>query len=170
MKRRGSSEPGFQSIVAAGSAVVAALSPADSKVAANKPLLIDWGAGLQGLPLGHDADFHHGQVACRSRRFSRSSSKPSSCPRPRLAPGKMTTEIDRITQAHCQGRICRVLRSWPWTWTGAEWSRRTATHEHARGREARNRHGRDHRTESHSQRARAACESRTTMQSRRRVP
>ncbi len=101
MKRRGSSEPGFQSIVAAGStSSLPHYRPQTRKVAANKPLLIDWGAVYKGYHSDMTRTFTMGKWPSKIEEIFKVVLEAQLMSAAALAPGKMTAEIDGIARKH----------------------------------------------------------------------
>lgn len=101
MKRRGSSEPGFQSIVAAGStSSLPHYRPQTRKVAANKPLLIDWGAVFKGYHSDMTRTFSMGKWPAKIEEIFKIVLEAQLMSAAALAPGKMTSEIDGIARKH----------------------------------------------------------------------
>lgn len=101
MKRRGSSEPGFQSIVAAGA--VSSLPhyrPQNRKITAGKPLLIDWGAVYQGYHSDMTRTFSMGKWPAKIAEIFKVVLEAQLMSAAALAPGMMTTEIDAIARKH----------------------------------------------------------------------
>lgn len=101
MKMRGSSEPGFQTIVAAGaSGSLPHYRPKMKKVAAGKPLLIDWGA----VHLGYHGDmtrtFAMGKWPAKMAEIYAIVLEAHQLAAQALGPGKMTTEIDGVARKH----------------------------------------------------------------------
>ncbi len=101
MKRRGSSEPGFQSIVAAGAtSSLPHYRPQSRKVAAGKPLLIDWGAVYKGYHSDMTRTFSMGKWPAKIAEIFKIVLEAQMISAAALAPGKMTTEIDAIARKH----------------------------------------------------------------------
>jgi Xaa-Pro aminopeptidase len=101
MKRRGSSEPGFQSIVAAGP--VSSLPhyrPQSRKITAGKPLLIDWGAVYQGYHSDMTRTFTMGKWPAKIAEIYKVVLEAQLMAAEALAPGKTTVEIDAIARKH----------------------------------------------------------------------
>jgi Xaa-Pro aminopeptidase len=101
MKRRGSSEPAFQSIIAAGaSGSLPHYRPASKKVAANKSLLIDWGAVYQGYNADMTRTFALGKWPAKIAEIYTIVLEAQEAAAAALAPGKSTKEIDSISRNH----------------------------------------------------------------------
>jgi Xaa-Pro aminopeptidase len=101
MKRRGSSEPGFQTIVAAGAnGSLPHYRPQQKKLAANKPLLIDWGAVYKGYHADMTRTFALGKWPPKIAEIYKVVLEAQELAAAALAPGKLTTEIDAIARKH----------------------------------------------------------------------
>ncbi len=101
MKRRGSSEPGFQSIVAAGAnGSLPHYRPQTKKIAAGKSLLIDWGAVYQGYHSDMTRTFAMGKWPAKIAEIYKVVLEAQELSAAALAPGKLTTEIDAIARKH----------------------------------------------------------------------
>lgn len=101
MKRRGSSEPGFQTIVAAGaSGSLPHYRPQQKKLAAGKPLLIDWGAVYQGYHADMTRTFSLGKWPAKVAEIFQIVLDAQLKSAAALAPGKSTKEIDAIARDH----------------------------------------------------------------------
>lgn len=101
MKRRGSSEPGFQTIVAAGAnGSLPHYRPQQKKIAANKSLLIDWGAVYQGYHSDMTRTFALGKWPAKIAEIYKVVLEAQEMAAAALAPGKTTLEIDAIARKH----------------------------------------------------------------------
>lgn len=101
MKRRGSSEPGFQTIIASGpSSSLPHYRPTQKKIAANKPLLIDWGAVYQGYHSDMTRTFTLGKWPAKIEEIFKVVLEAHTMAAEALAPGKTTKEIDAIARKH----------------------------------------------------------------------
>ncbi|MBY0311442.1 MAG: Xaa-Pro peptidase family protein [Phycisphaerales bacterium] len=101
MKRRGSSEPGFQTIVAAGAnGSLPHYRPQQKKLAAGKPLLIDWGAVYQGYHSDMTRTFSLGKWPAKVAEIFQIALDAQMKSAAALAPGKSTKEIDGIARDH----------------------------------------------------------------------
>lgn len=99
MKRRGSSEPGFQTIVAAGpNGSLPHYRPQQKKLAAGKPVLIDWGAVYQGYHSDMTRVFSLGKWPEKIAEMYKIVLEAQLAAADALAPGKMTTEIDGVAR------------------------------------------------------------------------
>lgn len=99
MKRRGSSEPGFQTIVAAGpNASLPHYRPKDKKLAASKPVLIDWGAVYRGYHSDMTRVFTLGKWPEKIAEIYAIVLEAQLHAAAALAPGKTTTEIDAVAR------------------------------------------------------------------------
>ena len=99
MKTRGSSEPGFQTIVAAGpNGSLPHYRPKQKKLAAGKPVLIDWGAVYQGYHSDMTRTFSLGKFPSKIAEIYAIVLEAQQTAAAALAPGKMTTEIDGIAR------------------------------------------------------------------------
>ncbi len=101
MKNRGSSKPSFETIIAArANGSMAHYRPGTTKLAANQPVLIDWGAIWQGYHGDMTRTFTLGkwpkQIAEIYPIVLEAHQKAAAA----LAPGKLTSEIDRIARDH----------------------------------------------------------------------
>lgn len=101
MKSRGSSKPSFETIVAArANGSMAHYRPSTTKLAANQPVLIDWGAIWQGYHSDMTRTFTLGkwpkQIAEIYAIVLEAHQKAAAA----LAPGKSTSEIDKIAREH----------------------------------------------------------------------
>ncbi len=101
MKRRGSTEPGFQSIVASGPmSSLPHYRPQNRKIAAGKPLLIDWGAVYNGYHSDMTRTFSMGKWPAKIADIFKVVLEAQLISAAALAPGRMTTEIDAIARKH----------------------------------------------------------------------
>lgn len=99
MKARGSSEPGFQSIVAAGAhGSLPHYRPGPSKLIANKPVLIDWGAVYKGYHSDMTRVFALGRWPAKIREIYEIVLDAQQQSAAALAPGKSTAEIDGVAR------------------------------------------------------------------------
>lgn len=99
MKRRGSSEPGFQTIVAAGpNASLPHYRPQMKKLSAGKPVLIDWGAVYQGYHSDMTRVFSLGKWPAKIAEIYAIVLEAQQTAAAALAPGKSTTEIDAVAR------------------------------------------------------------------------
>jgi Xaa-Pro aminopeptidase len=102
MKTRGSSQPGFQSIIAAktnGSLPHYRPSP-KVKIARNQPLLIDWGAIWLGYHGDMTRTFALGKWPAKVREIYEIVLDAQMMAADALAPGKSTRDIDAIARDH----------------------------------------------------------------------
>lgn len=101
MKRRGSSEPGFQTIVAAGAnGSLPHYRPQGKKLAAGKPVLIDWGAVFGGYHADMTRTFSMGKWPAKIAEIYKIVLEAQEMSAAALAPGKTSTEIDAIARKH----------------------------------------------------------------------
>jgi len=101
MKTRGSSEPGFQSIVAAAAASsLPHYRPTSAKIKAKQPLLIDWGAVYEGYHSDMTRTFTLGKWPGKMHEVYSIVYDAHMLAAASLAPGKTTTEIDLIARRH----------------------------------------------------------------------
>lgn len=105
MKRRGSSEPGFQTIVASGPASsLPHYRPGSKKIAAGKPLLIDWGAVHRGYHSDMTRVFcfagSGGKWPAKIAEIYGVVLEAHELAAKAIAPGKTSTEIDAIARGH----------------------------------------------------------------------
>ncbi len=101
MKRRGSSEPGFQTIVAAGAnGSLPHYRPQQKKLAAGKPLLIDWGAVYKGYHSDITRTFALGKWPAKVAEIFQIVLDAQMKAAAALAPGKSTKDIDAIARDH----------------------------------------------------------------------
>ena len=101
MKSRGSSRPGFESIVAARTnGSLPHYRPGTTKAAANQPLLIDWGAVYRGYQGDMTRTFTLGRWPRKVRELYTIVLEAQEMAAAALAPGRTTHEIDRIARDH----------------------------------------------------------------------
>lgn len=101
MKRRGSSEPGFQTIVAVGAASsLPHYRPQQKKIAAGKPILIDWGAVYRGYHSDMTRVFCIGKWPGKIVDIYKVVLEAQELAAKALAPGKTTAEIDAVARKH----------------------------------------------------------------------
>jgi Xaa-Pro aminopeptidase len=101
MKRRGSSEPGFQTIVAVGAAsALPHYRPQQKKISAGKPILIDWGAVYKGYHSDMTRVFCIGKWPAKIADIYKVVLEAQEMAAKALAPGKTTVEIDGIARKH----------------------------------------------------------------------
>lgn len=99
MKLRGSSKPGFDTIVAAKAhGSLPHYRPGREKVAANKPLLIDWGAVCQGYHGDMTRTFALGRWPAKMREIYEIVHDAQRLAADALAPGKTTHEVDAVAR------------------------------------------------------------------------
>lgn len=99
MKQRGSSEPGFQTIVAAGpNSALPHYRPKQTKVAAKKPLLVDWGAVYEGYHSDMTRVFCLGEWPAKIAEIYAIVLEAQQAAAKALAPGKTTKEIDAVAR------------------------------------------------------------------------
>jgi Xaa-Pro aminopeptidase len=99
MKTRGSSEPGFQSIVAAGAhGSLPHYRPGPTKLASNKPVLIDWGAVFKGYHSDMTRVLSLGKWQPKIREIYEIVLEAQEAAASALAPGKLTSDIDAIAR------------------------------------------------------------------------
>ncbi|MBX3405665.1 MAG: aminopeptidase P family protein [Phycisphaeraceae bacterium] len=105
MKVRGSSEPGFQTIIAAGAAgSLPHYRPTGAKIKAGKPLLIDWGAVFRGYHADMTRTFTLGKWPEKVREIYDIVLEAHTLAARAIAPGKTTVEIDKIARMHIARR------------------------------------------------------------------
>lgn len=105
MKMRGSSEPGFQTIIAAGAAgSLPHYRPTGAKIRAGKPLLIDWGAVHQGYHADMTRTFTLGKWPEKVREIYDIVLEAHQLAAAALAPGRTTAEIDKVARVHIARR------------------------------------------------------------------
>jgi len=101
MKRRGSTEPGFQSIIAAGAnSSLPHYRPGQKKIAAGKCLLIDWGAVYGGYHSDMTRTFSLGKWQPKIAEIFKVVFDAQQMAAAALAPGRSTLEIDAIARKH----------------------------------------------------------------------
>lgn len=101
MKTRGSREPGFQTIVAAkANGSFPHYRPTSVKLAANKPVLIDWGAVYQGYHGDMTRTFTLGKWPAKVAEIYQIVLDAHLNAAAALAPGKTTHEIDAIARSY----------------------------------------------------------------------
>ena len=101
MKTRGSSQPGFPSIVAAkANGSLPHYRPGQEKVAGNQALLIDWGAIFAGYHGDMTRTFTLGKWPAKVREIYQIVLDAHNMTAAALAPGKKTSEIDAIARNH----------------------------------------------------------------------
>jgi Xaa-Pro aminopeptidase len=101
MKMRGSSEPGFQSIVAAGTTgSLPHYRPQARKIARGKSLLIDWGATYRGYHSDMTRVFALGKWPKKIAEIYKIVLDAQEMAAAALAPGKSTFDIDAIARKH----------------------------------------------------------------------
>jgi Xaa-Pro aminopeptidase len=101
MKTRGSSEPGFQTIVAAAAASsLPHYRPTTAKIKAKQLLLIDWGAVYKGYHSDMTRTFAVGKVPQKLNEIYTIVYDAHMLAAEALAAGKTTTEIDMIARKH----------------------------------------------------------------------
>lgn len=99
MKTRGSSKPGFETIIAAqANGSLPHYRPHDVKHTANKPLLIDWGAIYQGYHGDQTRVCCWGKWPAKVREIYAIVRDAYLLASAALAPGKTTREIDTIAR------------------------------------------------------------------------
>jgi Xaa-Pro aminopeptidase len=99
MKRRGSSEPGFPTIVAAGAnASLPHYRAGPARVAANRPVLIDWGAVVQGYHSDMTRVFTLGRWPAKIREIYGIVLEAHLAAAAALAPGRTTREVDAVAR------------------------------------------------------------------------
>lgn len=101
MKTRGSSEPGFQTIVAAAAASsLPHYRPTGAKIKAKQFLLIDWGAVYQGYHSDMTRTFAVGRVPEKLNEIYTIVYDAHMLAAEALCAGKTTTEIDMLARKH----------------------------------------------------------------------
>lgn len=101
MKSRGSSEPGFQTIVAAGpNSSLPHYRPGPKKLAAGKPVLIDWGAVYRGYHSDMTRTFTLGKWPAKVREIYQIVLEAQLAAAAALAPGKSSVDIDEVARKH----------------------------------------------------------------------
>ena len=99
MKVRGSSEPGFQTIVAAGTnGSLPHYRPKQKKLAAGKTVLIDWGAVYAGYHADMTRVFALGSWPAKLAEIYDIVLEAQLAAAEALAPGKSTAEIDGVAR------------------------------------------------------------------------
>lgn len=99
MKTRGSSEPGFQTIVAAkANGSLPHYRPQAVKLAAGRPLLIDWGAVYLGYHSDMTRTFSLGKWPPKVREIYEIVLEAQEAAAAALAPGKTTRQIDAVAR------------------------------------------------------------------------
>lgn len=99
MKMRGSREPGFQSIVAAGATgSLPHYRPEGRKLEKGKTVLIDWGAVYQGYHSDMTRVFSLGKWPSKMEEIYRIVLDAHEAAAAALAPGKTTQEIDGVAR------------------------------------------------------------------------
>lgn len=99
MKSRGSSEPGFESIVAAGAnGSLPHYRPKNKKTAKGAPLLIDWGAVYMGYHSDMTRTFALGKWPKKVEEIFKVVLEAHDAAAEALAPGKSTKEIDAVAR------------------------------------------------------------------------
>jgi Xaa-Pro aminopeptidase len=99
MKSRGSSEPGFPTIVAAqANGSLPHYRPGRQKAAANKPLLIDWGAVYSGYHGDITRTFALGRWPAKIREIYGIVHDAQQMAAAALAPGRTTHEVDAVAR------------------------------------------------------------------------
>ena len=100
MKSRGSSKPGFESIVAAkANGSLPHYRPSDKvKVTKGQPLLIDWGATWQGYQGDMTRTFTMGAWPKKVKEIYEIVREAQEASAAAMAPGKMCHEIDKIAR------------------------------------------------------------------------
>lgn len=101
MKKRGSSEPGFQTIVAAGAnSSLPHYRPSAKKIGSNKPLLIDWGAVYKGYHSDMTRTYAVGKWPAKLREVYKVVQEAQEMAAGALSPGKTTAEVDAVARKH----------------------------------------------------------------------
>lgn len=99
MKSRGSSQPGFPSIIAAGTTgSLPHYRPGKRKTVQGKTLLIDWGATFQGYQSDMTRTFALGSWPKRMREIYEITLEAQQTSAAALAPGKTNHQIDKIAR------------------------------------------------------------------------
>ncbi|MBX3390645.1 MAG: aminopeptidase P family protein [Phycisphaeraceae bacterium] len=99
MKNRGSSKPSFETIVAArANGSMAHYRPGSTKLAANQPVLIDWGAIWQGYHSDMTRTFSLGKWPKQIAEVYQIVLEAHQRAAAAIAPGKSTSEIDKIAR------------------------------------------------------------------------
>jgi Xaa-Pro aminopeptidase len=101
MKRRGSVEPAFVSIIAArANGSLPHYRPAFTKTAANQPLLVDWGAMWDGYRSDMTRTFTLGKWSPKMREIYQIVLEAHILSADALKAGRTTAEIDKIARDH----------------------------------------------------------------------
>jgi Xaa-Pro aminopeptidase len=101
MKRRGSVEPAFVSIIAArANGSLPHYRPAFTKTAANQPLLVDWGAMWEGYRSDMTRTFTLGKWSPKMREIYQIVLEAHILSADALKAGRTTAEIDKIARDH----------------------------------------------------------------------
>ncbi|MFN0134077.1 MAG: M24 family metallopeptidase, partial [Phycisphaerales bacterium] len=101
MKSRGSSQPGFQSIIAAkANGSLPHYRPGPVKAAKDRPLLVDWGATYQGYQSDMTRTFTLGKWPRKIAEIYQIVLEAQEMAAAALAPGKTTHEIDAVARVH----------------------------------------------------------------------
>jgi Xaa-Pro aminopeptidase len=99
MKSRGSSQPGFPSIIAAGATgSLPHYRPGRRKTVAGKTLLIDWGATFQGYQSDMTRTFALGSWPRKMKEIYDITLRAQMTAAAALAPGKTNHQIDRVAR------------------------------------------------------------------------
>ncbi|MGH7244567.1 MAG: M24 family metallopeptidase [Phycisphaerales bacterium] len=99
MKNRGSSKPSFETIIAArANGSMAHYRPGSTKLAANQPVLIDWGAIWQGYHSDMTRTFTLGKWPKQIAEIYPIVLEAHQRAAAAIAPGKSTAEIDKIAR------------------------------------------------------------------------
>lgn len=99
MKKRGSSKPGFESIIGAqAKSSLPHYRPGDTKVAANQCVLIDWGSTFMGYQGDMTRVFALGKWPAKMREIYEIVKDAQELSAAALAPGKTTHEVDGIAR------------------------------------------------------------------------
>lgn len=101
MKQRGSSEPGFTTIVAAGpNGSLPHYRPAKAKVRKDRTLLIDWGAVVEGYHGDMTRTFAVGKWPKKMQEIFDIVLDAQQMAADALAPGRTTHEVDAVAREH----------------------------------------------------------------------
>lgn len=99
MKNRGSSKPSFETIIAArANGSMAHYRPGSTKLAANQPVLIDWGAIWQGYHSDMTRTFTLGKWPKQIAEIYPIVLEAHQRAAAAILPGKSTSEVDRIAR------------------------------------------------------------------------
>lgn len=99
MKTRGSSQPGFQSIIAAEpNGSLPHYRPGRAKFAKNRTVLVDWGAIYQGYHGDMTRVFALGKWPAKIREIYQITLDAQEMAAAALAPGKSTKEVDSVAR------------------------------------------------------------------------